>query len=286
MTTALGEALTVARYAMGESVRRRVFHAAILLAALFVALYWIGASMLFAQELQAPGAHGQVDPQVAPTVFGLALFGIHFLGLALAVFLTMSTVQGDAERGLLQQVLVRPLSAATYLSGRLAAAIVLSCSYVVATFASTLVVTRVVADWTPGHAVPALLLLCASTITMCLLGVFGSIYLSAAANGILLFMTIGLGMLGGLLGQIGDGVGSRDVSRLGDLVTRAVPSEALYQGALHEISTDVVGLGGFVLRLGPFGGSQKPTVGLLAWCIAYALVVFALSAWSVRRRDL
>ena len=41
--------------------------------------------------------------------FGLAMFATLFLGVVLAVFLTLGAVRGDAERGLLQPLVVRPV---------------------------------------------------------------------------------------------------------------------------------------------------------------------------------
>ena len=43
------------------------------------------------------------------TLLGLAMFTTLFLGCVLAVFLTLGAVRGDAERGLLQPLVVRPL---------------------------------------------------------------------------------------------------------------------------------------------------------------------------------
>ena len=48
----------------------------------------------------------------AATLLGLAMFATLFLGTVLAVFLTLGAVRGDAERGLLQPLLVRPVRAA------------------------------------------------------------------------------------------------------------------------------------------------------------------------------
>ena len=45
------------------------------------------------------------------------MFATLFLGTILAVFLTLGAVRGDAERGLLQPVLVRPLRRRTVLAG-------------------------------------------------------------------------------------------------------------------------------------------------------------------------
>ena len=41
-------------------------------------------------------------------LLGLAMFATFFLGTVIAVFLTLGGVRGDAERGLLQPLVVRP----------------------------------------------------------------------------------------------------------------------------------------------------------------------------------
>ena len=43
------------------------------------------------------------------TLLGLSMFVTLFLGTVLAVFLTLNAVRGDAERGLLQPLVVRPV---------------------------------------------------------------------------------------------------------------------------------------------------------------------------------
>ena len=51
-------------------------------------------------------------------MLGLAMFATLFLGVVLAVFLTLGAVRGDAERGLLQPLLVRPVARPTLLLAR------------------------------------------------------------------------------------------------------------------------------------------------------------------------
>ena len=58
------------------------------------------------------------------------MFATLFLGAILAVFLTLGVVRGDAERGLLQPVLVRPVSRARCWLARFAAAAAVSGAYV------------------------------------------------------------------------------------------------------------------------------------------------------------
>ena len=46
------------------------------------------------------------------------MFATLFLGVVLAVFLTLGAVRGDAERGLLQPLIVRPVGRPTLLLAR------------------------------------------------------------------------------------------------------------------------------------------------------------------------
>ena len=68
------------------------------------------------------------------TLLGLSMFATLFLGAILAVFLTLNAVRGDAERGLLQPMVVRPLPRATFLLGRFVAAAGVCAVYVIVVF--------------------------------------------------------------------------------------------------------------------------------------------------------
>ena len=85
------------------------------------------------------------------------MFATLFLGAILAVFLTLGAVRGDAERGLLQPLLVRPLSRRTFLVGRFVAAAGVCVAYVIVVFLAAVVITGAFGDWWPDRVlVPAL----------------------------------------------------------------------------------------------------------------------------------
>ena len=113
--------LTIAGYALRESVRRRVFLIVALLTFGFLCLYGLGVWRAFKDTRGFAGTNpGNLDTKVltGATVLGLSMFATLFLGTVLAVFLTLGVVRGDAERGLLQPLLVRPLPRHTLLLGR------------------------------------------------------------------------------------------------------------------------------------------------------------------------
>ena len=62
------------------------------------------------------------------------MFATLFLGVVLAVFLTLGVVSGDAERGLLQPLVVRPVGRSTLLLSRFAGASLVCVGYVLAVY--------------------------------------------------------------------------------------------------------------------------------------------------------
>ena len=143
----------VAGFALRESLRKRVFVVVALLTVAFLGLYGLGVWRV-SKETDFGFSNG-VDGEIvaAATLLGLAMFAILFLGAILAVFLTFSAVRGDAERGLLQPLLVRPLPRATLLLGRFVAAAGVCLIYVIFVFLAAVVITHAFIDWWPDQLI-------------------------------------------------------------------------------------------------------------------------------------
>jgi len=149
--------MVVAAHSLRESLRRRVFVVVVALTLAFAALYTWGASELFDDVSGFGGNEFGLDARTlaGATLLGLAMFGTLFLGAVLAVFLTLSAVRGDAETGLLQPLIVRPLGRRQYLAGRFLAAATVSGAYVLIVYAGAVVVTGTIGDWWPSSPVGA-----------------------------------------------------------------------------------------------------------------------------------
>ena len=256
---------------------------------LFLALYGLATWQAFktADEFGAGNEVG-VDPEpvVGATLAGLAMFAILFLGTILAVFLTLGAVRGDAERGLLQPMLVRPLARRTLLLGRWLGATAVCAPYVVLVALASFALTAALGDWWPDRTVTPLLALALGVAIIAALSLAGSIALASTANGIAVFMLFGAGLTAGLLGQIAEAIGSDSLDRIADVATWALPFEALYQAGLADLTVDTVGFARLAINLGPFGGAQSGGAGLWVYSLAYLVVVGAVAAAAFRRRDL
>jgi Cu-processing system permease protein len=281
-------AAIIAVFSLRESLRRRVFAVVGLLTLAFLALYGLGTWQLFDSVGEFEEPIEGVDARIVAgaTILGLAMFATLFLGTILAVFLTLGAVRGDAERGLLQPVLVRPVHRRTVLVGRFAAAASVCGVYVIVVFLIATVITWTFSDWWPDRTLGPALQLAAAVTILAALSLAGSVLLSANANGIGVFMLFGAGLTAGLLGQIGEALGSRTLDRVADVVSWVLPFEALYQAALAAITTDTVGFTRLAINLGPFGGAEAASPLLWPFVLAYLALVGAGATAAFRRRDL
>ncbi len=283
----MSDVLVVARYAMRECVRRRVIPVVVVLTVAFLALYGLGTDVAFNEVEQFAGQE-QVDERVltGSTLFGLAMFTTLFLGAVLAAFLTLGAVRGDAERGLLQPLVVRPVGRSSLLLGRFLGAAVVCALYVAFIYVASMVITGVTGDWWPDNPVLPGLSLVAGVLVIAALSLLGSVFLSSTANGIAVFMLLGAGLAAGLLGQIGDALSVETLENVAMVSSWLLPFEALYQSGLDSLTRDARGVTGIIVRLGPFGGAQEGGPLLWFWTLAYLLLVGAAARMAFARRDL
>lgn len=280
---------TIMGYGFREAVRRKVFVVVILLTAAFLVLFWLATRYVFSRlaTIQPP-ADVHVDTRTFAGAFllGLAMFATLFLGVVLAVFLTLGVVSGDAERGLLQPLVVRPVGRATLLLSRFLGAAAVCIVYVLAVYGIALAIIDVSGSWLPPTPLAPGLELAGGVVIAIALSILGSVFLSATANGIAVFMLFGAGLTAGLLGTIGHALSSPTIEHASKIAAWALPFEALYQDGLRIISSSASGVTGFLLQLGPFGGAYVHGWEIRVWSVAYLCAALGLAVFLFRRRDL
>ena len=281
--------LTIMGYGFREAVRRKMFTVVVLLTAAFLVLFWLAVRYVFGRigSIQPPGdVHVDAHTFAGAFLLGLAMFATLFLGVVLAVFLTLGVVSGDAERGLLQPLVVRPLGRVTLLLSRFLGAAVVCIVYVLAVYGIALALIDVYGHWIPPFPLAPGLELAGGVVIAIALSILGSVFLSSTANGIAVFMLFGAGLTAGLLGSIGHALNSHSIKHASTIASWLLPFEAMYQDALRMITESTSGLTGFLLQLGPFGGAFVHGWGVRIWSLGYLCAALALAVFLFKRRDL
>lgn len=283
----IADANIVAGYALREALRRKVLLVVVILTAAFLGLYGWGTAQTFdtiAETTDTPLVREQTV--AGATLLGLAMFVTLFLGTVLAVFLTLNAVRGDAERGLLQPLVVRPLGRTSFLLGRFAAAAAVCGAYVLVVYGAAVALTATLGDFTPDDVLGPGVALAAAVVIVVAIALLGSTLLSATANGIAVFMVFGAGLAAGLMGQIGEALNSSSLEDIADAAAWVLPFEALYQQALHLLTDSTQNFERVIVQLGPFGGARDAGALLWPWAIMYLVMVAAATAWRFGRMDL
>jgi ABC-type transport system involved in multi-copper enzyme maturation permease subunit len=280
----------IVRVTLGECLRRRVLIVVAILTLAFLGLYAIATHLAFAAvgsaEVRQGGTLVDQNALAGATLLGLAMFATLFLGAVLAVFLTFNAIRGDAEQGLLQPIVVRPIGRTVFVAARFGAACGICASYTALVYAASVTITGIEGDWWPDSIVVPGIALAAAVCVIAAISLLGSVYMSTIPNGIAVLMIYGAGLVSGLLGQIGYALPSERLQQIGRDASWALPFDALYQAGLHSLTADTSGITGVIVHLGPLGGAQGAGPLLGVWAIAYVAVVLTATAVGLQRRDL
>jgi Cu-processing system permease protein len=282
----------IARHVVQESVRRRVFLVVFLLTVVFLGLFILATVKAFAAPAQFVFGSGneinagQINSLTTVTLLGLGVFASLFLATVLAVFLTLGAVRGDAERGLLQPLVVRPLGRAELLLGRFTGAVAVCIAYVTLLYAAVVVIVHQAGGGWPDHVVGPGLALGAAVTILVAMSLLGSVFLSATANGIAMFMLYGAGLVSGLLASIAAAIGAHTLQTIAHDMAIALPFEGLYQAGLHALGSNQTGLTRVLVNLGPFGASHPSSTSFDIWSAGYVAIVAVVAVIAFERRDL
>ena len=217
-------------------------------------------------------------------MFGLSMFATLFLGAVLAAFLTLATVRRRCRARPAAALVVRPVGRSVApppaASSRRRGPPSSSRS-----LRGALVITWQIGEWTPDRIVGPVVQLAAATAVIAALSLLGSVFLSATANGIAVFMVFGAGPVAGLLGQIGEALGSETLTNVAEIASWGAPSRrSTRTGWMRSPRTR--GFTEAALTLGPFGGAQAAGAFLWPWTLAYLALVGAAALAAFARKDL
>lgn len=288
----MSASLIIARHVVQESVRRRVFLVVFLLTMVFLGLFTLATIKAFSSPAQfAFGSGnvidaGQIRSITTVTLLGLGAFASLFLATVLAVFLTLGAIRGDAERGLLQPVVVRPLARAEVLLGRFIGAVAVCVTYLTVLCAAVALIVHQAGGQWPDHIVGPTLALNAALTILVAMSLLGSVFLSATANGIAMFMLYGAGLVSGLLASVAAALQTQTLQTISYDMAIALPFQGLYQGALHALGSNQTGLTRVLVNLGPFGASHPSSVAFDLWAAGYLVLVALIGVVALERRDL
>jgi ABC-type transport system involved in multi-copper enzyme maturation permease subunit len=271
----------VARLTFTEARRRRILAAALGLGGAFVLLFAIGFHFIARDVRASTNTAGQQAFALHFVVLA-ALYAANFLVVMTSVLVTVDTLAGEIDSGVIEALATKPVPRAAVVLGKWLGCWLILALYAAVLCGGVLLVARVVAGFSPGHAGRGVaLILLEGTVLLTLALAWGT-RLGTLASGVTVFGLYGLAFVGGWMEQIGTMAGNATVRYIGIAASLVVPSESLWQLASYHMQPPLTR----DVQLGPFVTASVPSPAMVAWAMGYVLVTMAVALRVFRSRDL
>jgi len=284
--------ITIARLTIGEAARRRILWVLVILAAIAVGITGWGVDRLVTLARENGTAELQIQFGVSQILIFIA-FQFSFVLAMTAAFLGSPAIASDLESGIALALLARPLRRTSYLVGRwLGLAAVLIAYGGGSAFLAILVVGRV-SGYTPPSVLMPIVYLSAEGLVVLTLSLLLSTRLPPIGAGAIAVVAFGLSWMAGAIERVGLAITANNpgvnLEIVGQVGRALLPTDGLWRGVVYGLEPGIViaaASGQPLAEANPFFAASPPTVGFLAWAVAWVLLVSLLAAFSLRRREL
>ena len=272
--------LTIALLTLAEARRRRLLAAALVLGLAFVLLFALGLHFV-AHDVRA---HAPAVQQrfVLSFIVLAALYAANFLIVMTSVLVTIDTLAGEIDSGVIETLCSKPVPRWTIVLGKWLGCWTILALYAALLLGGVLLGARIVTGYTPPNAARGLPLLLLEGTVLLTLALAGGARLSTLANGVVVFGLYGLAFIGGWMEQIGTFANNTTARYIGIATSLLVPSESLWQLAAHYMQPPIMR----DLALTPFSPASVASPAMVAWAVLYVAATLALALRAFHTRDL
>ena len=272
--------LVIAKLTFREASRRWVLWVALLLGILFLAVYGLG----FREILKDMSTNASVLQRSEFTSFILlaGLYAVSFLTLMMTVLTSVDTLSGEIASGTIHTLVSKPLRRWEIVLGKWLGYTSMLTLYLLLMAGGVMLIVYGLSGYTAPNVWAGLGLMWLNINLILSVSLFGGAFLSTLANGVLVFGLYGIAFIGGWIEQFGAFLKNQTAVNIGIISSLILPSEALWKRAVYEMQSPLAGVVGFT----PFSSTSTPSPLMIAYALAYLLVMLGLAMRQFSHRDL
>ncbi len=273
-----------------EVYRKRIVH----VVGILTLIYWgILGFVLYMQPREFGGGASLINALVNVSSL-IAILGFYLSSMLLAfltVMLSVGIISSEVEDGTVLTLLTKPIPRRAYVLGKYIGISLMIVLYALILFIMLNVFAIVGKQnffqvFGTVAMLKGFLLFTLQPLCIAALAVFGSSVFKTVNNGIFVISLYMLGIIGGIMEQIGALTNLPDLTMYGILVSLVSPFEVIYRKMISTIFADI---GGFTAMLGSGGmgtTSTEPSGMMLVYVVAYMVVMLFFAVMRINKRDL
>ncbi len=273
--------LTITLLTFKEVIRRRIILITLFLTLVFLALF--GTGVHYGYKEMAVQA-GPLEMVLTRQFLALGLYFGSFIVAFLAIMAVVGAISGEIEGGTIYAIVPRPVKRSAIILGKLLGYGFMLCVFAALFYIAIILIIR----FNTGLSVPlkpaALGLFCLQPLVLLAVSLFGTTFLSTLANGIAAFMLYAIGVIGGMMEQIGYLANSEVLIQIGIVSSLIMPADAIYRKIVYNLLA--IPEVSMASMLGPFGSMSEPSAWMLLYTGLYILCFLALAVRIFSKRDL
>jgi Cu-processing system permease protein len=278
---------TIALLTFREASRRKILLSALLLGLLFLIVFGLGFHFITV-EMERNLSGNQTIPlnEIRNFLLMAGMYVVNFLTAIMTVLTSVDTLSGEISTGTIHTIVSKPIRRWEVILGKWLGFAGMITLYLLLMGGGVMGFIFLRSGYLAPHPLQALALIWLNDLVLLSVSILGGASLSTLANGVLVFGLYGIAFIGGWIEQIGsffrDQVAGQTAINIGIITSLAMPSEALWKRAAHELQSPLVA----VFGVSPFAANSYPSMIMIFYAVFYIMVAFALAARQFNARDL
>ena len=274
----------IATFTLREAVRRRVVLLAGLLTVTFLAVYSVGVWFGFSDIESSLELTRAEQAMLVSFMLTGGLWSLNFMASLLAIFLAVGSISSEIDQGSIHAVLARPIRRSEVVLGKYLGYLLLMTAFVAISSGAVLAIVAGMTQYVPDRFWAAPLLIVGGAAVLIALALAGSTRLTTLGNGVAVFTLFTVGLVGGVMEQLGTLLGNAPLFDIGVLTTVLMPARAFWDMASMHVQAP--GAAASQFASGPLGSLNPPSGWMLLLGGAYLLLALGAAVRLFDRRDI
>lgn len=282
--------MTITLATFREVIRKKV----ILVIGSLTVLYLVLFSLMihFAMEDMRKSFIDSVE--IVTTAAGIiSIMGFYFSSMIVAFVTIMAsagTISSDIESGLIHSIISKPIRRREYVLGKYLGIAGLTIGYSTFLYVSLMVINFIfniplMNQIQPLVFLQGFVLFCYEPLVLISICLFGSVVLKTMNNGILAIGIYILGMIGGMMEQIGTAIELNGLVQWGIVISLISPFDSIYRKMMSVVFSSMNLIG--TAFAGPFFISQRvPSIWMMVYTLVFCLGFILMAIRKFNSKDI
>ncbi len=272
----------ISRLTIREAQRRRLLWVALFMGTAFLLVFGI-AFHFIRLDIERQMNAGEDLVFVSLLLLTAGLYAVNLLVNVVAVLISVGTLSGEIESHTIDAIVTKPIPRWQVVMGKWLGFAVLVLGYLAFLVGGLMLIVYLRSGFLMDNIGRGVSMMALAALLVLTVSITGGTRLSTIANGVMAFMLFGLAFLGGLVEQVGALIRNTAAVNVGIISSLIMPADALWKKATVYFQPSN---SSNPFELGPFAAITEPSSLMVAYAVAYLLVLLGFALWSFSRRDL